>query len=460
MKNQLIRVLCIAMLLVGVFFEGCKKESTMDESAGLGNESTAKLSSKLAAVNQNPMMVRKPISYYDTFTETDFVSAGVGGLWNAGSGTIELPNSFSNQSIKKALLYWHGLSNSTSATGQQINVNSNKITGVRIGLSYGRLGYTNSQAYRADVTEVLRSSAGRAMKLSEFGNLVPNGASVVVFYDDGNSHNNRDVVIFDGNECNFEFEGVPGIPEAPRDPMDWSVKLEGVNYFKENAFLQLHVSGGSSSNDGEIIVWPMSMISRPDIFSGTSVPGGGRWDILDVEINSILSPGLNNVELFSPLEADRINLIVALYDLPAKIALRQEAIPMGFDIKPDECPNNFICSEKGLVTVAILDSDSVDVTTIDRKSIRINGVAPESSTFEYSTSPLSGTAVDCKSCGRGLPDGVKDLVLKFDIQKVGKTLGNVKVNQCVKIQFTGRKFTSSGSLPITGTDFITIKNPK
>lgn len=112
MKNQLIRVLCIAMLLVGVFFEGCKKESTMDESAGLGNESTAKLSSKLAAVNQNPMMVRKPISYYDTFTETDFVSAGVGGLWNAGFGTIELPNSFSNQSIKKALLYWHGLSNS------------------------------------------------------------------------------------------------------------------------------------------------------------------------------------------------------------------------------------------------------------------------------------------------------------------------------------------------------------
>jgi hypothetical protein len=458
MKNQLLNVPCIAMLLVGALFGGCKKESTIDESALL-NDSTAKLSSKLAAVNQNPAMVRQPISYYDTFTGTDFVSAGVGGLRNVRVGTINLPNSFSYQSVKKALLYWHGLSNSTSATGQQITVNSKRITGVRIGLSYGPL-YANSQAYRADVTEVLRSSTSRVIKLSDFGNLNPNGASIVVFYDDGNSSNDRDVVIFDGNDSNFEFEGIPGIPEAPKDPMDWTVKLEGVNYFRENAFLQLHVSGGTSSLDGEIIIWPMSMISRLNIFSGSTVPGGGLWDILDVEINSILTPGLNNVELFSPLLSDRLNLIVALYDLPARIALRKEAIPMGFDIKPDECPNTFICSEKGLVTVAILSSDSVNVSTIDLKSIRINGVAPESSTMEYSTSPLSGRAVDCKTCGRELPDGVKDLVLKFDIQKVGKTLGNVKVNQCVKIQFTGRKFTSSGSLPITGTDFITIKNPK
>lgn len=458
MKNQLSNPLCIAILIVGALVGGCKKDSTMDESALL-NDSTVKLSSKLAAVNQNPAMVRQPISYYNTFTETDFVSAGVGGLRDVGVGTINLPNSFSYQAVKKVLLYWHGYSNSTSAIGKQITVNSSRITGVRIGLSYG-FGYANTQAYRADVTEVLRSSASRAIKLSEFGELNPNGASIVVFYDDGNSSNNRDVVIFDGNECNFEFEGIPGIPEAPRDPMDWSVKLEGVNYFRENAFLQLHVSDGDSSPDGEIIVWPMSMISRPDIFNGTTVPGGGRWDILDVEINSILSPGLNNVELFSILEADRLNLIVALYDLPARIALRKEAIPVGFDIKPDECPNNFICSEKGLVTVAILASDSVDVTTIDRKSIRINGVAPESSTLEYSTSPMSGKAVDCKTCGRELPDGVRDLVLKFDIQKVGKTLGNVKLNQCVKIKITGRKFTSSGSLPIAGTDFITIKNPK
>ncbi|MGN7202822.1 hypothetical protein ACTHQF_01005 [Pedobacter sp. SAFR-022] len=457
MKNQLLSRLCMVMLVAGALVWGCKKEQVMDGPPVL-SDSTAKLSSKTAALNQNTSRVRGPLPYYKTFTETDFVSAGVGGLRDVGVGTINLPNSFSYQSIKTALLYWHGYSNSTSATGQQINVNSSRITGVRIGLSFG-YGYANTQAYRADITELLRSSAGRAIKLSEFGDLNPNGASIIIFYDDGNSSNNRDVVIFNGNDANTDFAGIPGIPEAPRDPSDWSVILEGVNYFQGNAFLQLHVSDGDSSTDGEIIVWPASIFRGPDIFSGTTVPGG-RWDILDVEVNSALFPGLNNLELFSRYESDFLNLIVALYDLPARIALRKEPIPVGFDIKPDECPNNFICSEKGLVSVALLGSDSVDVTTIDLKSIRINGVAPESSTIEYSSSPISGKAVDCRTCGRELPDGLRDLVLKFDIQKVGKTLGNVKLNQCVKLNITGRKITSTGSLPISGTDFITIKNPK
>jgi hypothetical protein len=448
----------MAMVIVGACVGACKKDQPIDKS-NLDKDPITEIDAKTAALNQAVARVKQPMSYYKTFKETDFVSAGVGGLRDIGVGTINLPSSFSFKSVKTALLYWHGMSNSPSGAGQQITVNSSRVTGVKIGLSYA-FGFANSQAYRADITTLLGSSSGRAINLSEFGNLNPNGASIIVFYDDGNSSNNRDVVVFDGNDSNRGFAGIPGLPEAPFDQTDWTVTLEGVNYIRENAFLQLHVSDGDSSPDGSIIVWPASIVTGPHIFNGTSVPGGGQWDIMDFEINSALFPGLNTVELFSRYESDLLNLIVAMYDLPARIALSSADILVPLDIKPDECPNNFVCSEKGLVSVAILGSDSMDVSTIDPKSIRINGIAPQSSTIEYSASTTSGKAVNCNTCGNELPDGVRDLVLKFDIQKVGKTLGNVKLNQCVKIKLTGKKITTTGFLPIAGVDFITIKNPK
>jgi hypothetical protein len=457
MKRKLLNQICIAMLITGAFVWGCKKDHSMEVFTS-DNEEVAELSSNTAALEESISSEKQPMSYFNTYRSTDFASAGVGGLRDKGNGTINLPNTFSYASVTHAYLYWAGLVDRPSFAGQQINVNSSKVTGVRIGISFDQ---SYSLVYRADITTLLRSSSGRTLNLSGFGNLNPNGASIVVFYKDGNNSNNRDVVLFDGNDTNGGFDGIPGIPEAARDEFGWNVPLSGVNYTTGSAYLQLHVSDGNPiQRDGGMFFFEKgSIVPLGHVFSGTSVPGGGLWDIKDFKINSNLTQGINNLRLRMPLYEDYLDLIVTVFNLPAGSAPPSQNVLVPLDIRPDQCPNTFICSENGLVTVAIPGSSKIDVSTIDLPSLSINGIAPESSVVQDITSPYSGTATDCNTCSIGKPDGKADLVLKFDIQKVGKTLGNVKVNQCVRINLIGTKRTPSGTRPITGVDFITIKNP-
>jgi hypothetical protein len=309
----------------------------------------------------------------------------------------------------------------------------------------------------------LRSTSGRAFNLSGFGNLSPNGASIVVFYNDGNSGNDRDVVVFDGNDSIIGFDSIDGVPEAARDASGWQTSLPNIKYTTLPTSLELHVSDGDPNQlEGGLIIWPVPTLLAPigQIFSGTSVPGGGRWDIKSFSLNPALKESVNNLRLNSAYNQDELNLIVAVYNLPAGFAPPSNNIMVPFDIKPAQCPNTFICSEKGLFTVAIAGTDKIDVSSIDLPSLSINGIAPESSSVEDITSPSSKVTTDCTSCEIGKPDGRKDLILKFDIQKVGETLGKVQVNQCVGINIIGTKRTPFGTEPFTGVDYITLQNAK
>jgi len=49
------------------------------------------------------------------------------------------------------------------------------------------------------------------------------------------------------------------------------------------------------------------------------------------------------------------------------------ALPVQIDIKPGSDPNSINCSSKGVIPVAILGSDTVDVTLIDPFSVNLNG---------------------------------------------------------------------------------------
>jgi hypothetical protein len=457
MKNQLLNQLCIAILITGVLTGGCKKQPVL-QAPKIEND---QLSARVDVLDEDYGNPRASMSYFNTFKSTDFFSAGVG-LRSKGNGTINLPNTFLNSTVTQAFLYWAGVSTFPSGAGQQINVNSSKVTGVRIGYSNSE-GYISSQAYRADITALLRATNGRAFSLSGFGNLSPNGASIVLFYSDGNSGNNRDVVLFDGNDSNIGFDSIGGVPEAVDDTYGWHAVLPNVKYTTLPANLQLHVSDGDPNQpDGGILIGPGLPILADDgnIFNGTSVPGGGRWDIKNFNLNPAIRQGENNLILGSRYNEDYLNLIVAVFDLPAGTAPPSDNIKVPLDLKPDQCPNTFICAEKGLFTVAIAGTSDIDVSSIDLPSLTINGIGPESSAIEDITSPTSKIPTDCNSCATGKPDGKKDLVLKFDIQKVGKSLGNVGLNQCVRINIIGTKRTPFGTRPINGVDFFTIKNSK
>lgn len=458
MKNQLLNQLCIAILITGVFIGGCKKQPEVNLSTIENNQ----LSAKVNALAEDYRTERESMSYFNTFKSTDFVSVGVGGLRDKGTGTINLPNTFSYSTVTKAFLYWAGVSAAPSGAGQQINVNSSKVTGVRIGYSNAE-GFASSQAYRTDITALLRATTGRALQLSGFGNLNANGASIIVFYSDGNSGNNRDVVVINGNDSTIGFDSIGGVPEAATDEYGWHVGLANLKYTALPTNLQLHVSDGDPNQpDGGILIGPVPAILEDDgnIFNGTSVPGGGRWDIKNFSLNPALLLPVNNLIVGSRHNEDRLNLIVAVFDLPAGLAPKSDNIKVPLDIKPDQCPNTFICTETGLFTVAIAGTSDIDVSSIDLPSLTINGIAPESSSVKDITSPTAKIPTDCNYCAIGKPDGRADLVLKFNIQKVGATLGNAGLNQCIRLDIIGTKRTPFGTRPITGIDFITVRNSK
>lgn len=279
-----------------------------------------------ALVTSSGAAIANNISLFETQFDTDWAYAGVGGLRGTGASSISL--SGVSGTVSKAYLYWHGPTDSTDPNFQaNISFGSNAITGTNIGFSDDNFwGQANSQAYRADVTSIVTGNG--AYGISGLNPANSNGASLVVFYDDGNTANNRDVVLFNGNDANFN---------NAFDADGWNVNLNGINYSSGTAQMTLHVSDGQdfgTGDDGNFLVNGV-MVNNGDEFDGTTVPNtagtsvanGALWDIVSFDVTSFLSVGPNNLNLTHTAVNDALSLIVAAIDLPAGSA-------------PDQPPGN------------------------------------------------------------------------------------------------------------------------
>ena len=278
----------------------------------------------LATVSIDGHPVRaNDIAEFETVFATDVASAGFGGMRGIGDGEITL--SGVSGTVTEALLYWHGPTNSDDATANaDVTFAGTDITGTNIGFSDNNCwGFQNSQAYRADVTSLVTGDA--VYSLSNFlGTSADiNGASLIAFFDDGDDTNNRDVVLFHGNDSN--------IPN-PFDADGWNVTLPGINYDTGSANMELHVSDGQTfSDDALTLNGAITLVSSGPVFDGDSVPngpsaagtGGGLWDIKSFDVTSALTPGDNTLTLTTGLSSDCLSLIVAAVDLPGGAAPNQ-----------------------------------------------------------------------------------------------------------------------------------------
>jgi hypothetical protein len=469
MKRYIQPTILFAFVMMGTaLFIGCKKSDRLAPSVKPDNATSdlgvpgtkgfcsSKNSSELSKISSSTVE-NLALTQFITIVNTDFVSAGVGGLRDVGSGIISL--SGLSGTVTTAYLYWHGVTNSLTDAGNSILVNGSPVTGTNIGYSGPNCwGYENSQAYRADVTSLVQSIGNGDYRLSGFGELNPNGASLIVFFNDGNQSNNRDVLIFDGNDANFEFGGIPGNPNAPADPEGWEATLSGINYTSGIAKMEFHVADGQLFYDGPLLLNNIVLDAGPQIFDGFSVPGandgptgnGRLWDIRSYDITSFLSPGINTLELTAGLVNDCLGLIVTLVDLPAT------EIEVPLDVKPGGCPNPLNVKAKGVLPVAILGTVSFDVTKIDLSTIKLNGVSPKSGSIEDVAAPFTDNITDCSSCTSAGRDGNPDLTLKFENQEIVAALGTVEDGQCVRVQITGKLLPAYGSTAITGVDVVKI----
>ncbi len=296
----------------------------------LGGRAT---SGKERTINENgtsPAGVSNNLAQFHIIHNADMVQSGVGGVRNVSSAPLTI--SGLSGTVLKAYLYWHGPTNSSDpAANATIDFNGTSITGENIGFADDNdWGYANSQAYRADVTSLITGDGtyGLFELKKDNGAININGLSCIVFFDDGNSANNKDYLIFEGNDSNIPSE---------YDSSGWSLNISGINYTSDSASLSLHVADGQDDNpnagwdDDDLILNGSVLSSGPDIFMGNSVPNyathvltkGGLWDIKTFDITSYLTPGINNLTLTSGFVSDALGLIVAIVSLPPGAAPSQ-----------------------------------------------------------------------------------------------------------------------------------------
>jgi hypothetical protein len=133
-------------------------------------------------------------------------------------------------------------------------------------------------------------------------------------------------------------------------------------------------------------------------------------------------------------------------------------VPVGVDIKPMSCPNAFNVGLKGLLPVAVVGTEDLDVATIDPATVMLEGVAPLRWAYEDVASPFEPFlekegALDCTTAGA---DGYGDLVFHFDALVVSAALGPTVNREVRVLSLTGSLLEEFGGTPIVGEDVIVI----
>ncbi len=124
------------------------------------------------------------------------------------------------------------------------------------------------------------------------------------------------------------------------------------------------------------------------------------------------------------------------------------------DIKPNSCPNPLNCKAGGFISVAILGTDTLDVTDIDLSTVQLEGVSPIHSDLEDVATPFTDDLVDCLSCNEDGADGFLDLVLKFDKQDILAAIGFFSDGECLTLMLIGDFLDGS---PFDGEDNVLIR---
>jgi hypothetical protein len=144
----------------------------------------------------------------------------------------------------------------------------------------------------------------------------------------------------------------------------------------------------------------------------------------------------------------------------ADLMIQDIGITVYIDINPGGCPNPLNLKKKGEIPVAILGTDTLDVTALDPSTIRLSrdsitcSVPPVRWSYADAATPFDGDPCACRASKR---DGHKDLVLKFDTQEVINCLAlSAHAEKSIELMITGNLKTTKGGNPFIGRDCIKL----
>ncbi|MCF7955765.1 MAG: hypothetical protein K9M75_08190 [Phycisphaerae bacterium] len=128
---------------------------------------------------------------------------------------------------------------------------------------------------------------------------------------------------------------------------------------------------------------------------------------------------------------------------------------ISIDITPGNCFNDLDVTAKGLLTVAITGTKEFDVSKVDIATIRLQGVSPIRSNY----ADVSCPATPDRCCR--IPDGIKDLTLKFDKHEIIATVGKLKNStDNTEIKLTLTCTLIDDEYPWKATDYVRIQKPQ
>ena len=208
-------------------------------------------------------------------------------------------------------------------------------------------------------------------------------------------------------------------------------------------------ANGSTDADNDIVSYMWDLDDDDD---GTFETDAGGQAVFDVNFAYLQSLGL--------LVDHTYNIHVQVTDSEGQsdvndstlIIIPKPATVVAVDIKPGSCPNPVNVKSSGVLPVAILGTEDVNVLDIVPTSIRLAGVEPLRSGYEDVATPVWDTN-DCNCITDG-PDGFLDLTLKFETQKIVEVIGDVNDGDVLTLELTGVLF---GERPIEGADCILIR---
>jgi hypothetical protein len=129
-----------------------------------------------------------------------------------------------------------------------------------------------------------------------------------------------------------------------------------------------------------------------------------------------------------------------------------DPITVNLDMFPRDCKNHLNVKSTTVTYAAIYGSSTFDVSTINRSTLKINGVSPIYTSIEDIAAPFAKINIcDCAVTAR---DKKNDLSLRFETQFLAATFPNVAHNQTVEVTITGKL---NNGTSFEGKDCIVIK---
>jgi len=240
----------------------------------------------------------------------------------------------------------------------------------------------------------------------------------------------------------------PDIAVKPNGTIDivWYDKRNGANDDSWDVYITKSTDNGASFAPNVRI----SDTTAASPTSTTNVPWLGEYLGLVVDSNSAYVVFTSSV---NDSKGD------VFFDSIANSAIVPQSLEVALDIKPQSCPNPINRDSNGLIPVAILGSDNLDVSQIDVSTLELVGPGvgsafPVKMDLEDVSTPVTNNGQQC-ICNEEAGDGLTDLTLKFRKKDVTNILGAANLNDQVPLSIKGSLLDGT---PFTGTDCVVIKN--